>query len=116
MNGRAWVVDRPGVFVQGTVVNRLSVSIVVMGLLLPLQMLVDPSSIFAAASSNSTLQCAAGLVACKDNSKCLQPSEVCDRIPHCYDGSDERGCALNCQEDEIECVPESSCLPVSYLW
>ena len=62
------------------------------------------------------LACSSGEWACLDGRRCIEEQQVCDRLIHCRDGSDEKQELCNtwiCAEDmwkcgTIECIPRSS--------
>ena len=37
-----------------------------------------------------------------DGDKCIETIFVCDRVPHCTDGSDEIGCDYTCSEGQFK--------------
>lgn len=43
------------------------------------------------------MKCRFGLTPCKDGSDCILYSHVCDGEIDCKDGSDEKGCDVNCK-------------------
>ncbi|KAK3595702.1 hypothetical protein CHS0354_026923 [Potamilus streckersoni] len=54
------------------------------------------------------INCSGGLLPCSDNSRCIHPSQICDKINDCHDGSDESedSCpgSVACQfEDSYQC-------------
>lgn len=67
-----------------------------------------------ASTSNTTLVCPEGESACLDNSNCYAKDDVCDKIPQCFDGTDEKNCTESCGDDEFLCEAENECLPLSY--
>ncbi|CAH8592428.1 unnamed protein product [Dicrocoelium dendriticum] len=52
--------------------------------------------------------CPPGWLLCRDG-KCLSPANVCDGIPQCSDGADERQCAESCRPPNIAC-PSGECI------
>ncbi|KAL3890541.1 hypothetical protein ACJMK2_002823, partial [Sinanodonta woodiana] len=58
--------------------------------------------------SSNNINCSGGLIPCLDNLRCIHPSQICDKINDCYDGSDEPfdTCpgSMTCQfEDSYQC-------------
>ncbi|KAL3890613.1 hypothetical protein ACJMK2_002895, partial [Sinanodonta woodiana] len=69
---------------------------------------IDNIELLNGSCSSNKLNCTGSLVACSDNSRCIQSSQICDLVSDCHDGSDEteEACpgTVACQfEDAYQC-------------
>uniref|UniRef100_A0AAX7VQ77 EGF-like domain-containing protein n=1 Tax=Astatotilapia calliptera TaxID=8154 RepID=A0AAX7VQ77_ASTCA len=69
----------------------------------------SPSTSSDELSTRSTpLKCRIGFKLCDDGLECVMYSHLCDGEKDCKDGSDEEGCAIQC---EFQCSHGKKCLP-----
>ncbi|XP_078656500.1 low-density lipoprotein receptor-related protein 2-like [Branchiostoma floridae x Branchiostoma belcheri] len=67
-------------------------------------------------SPKTTTTCSSDQTPCRDGSKCIPISWLCDKAADCADGSDENNerCASECGEDQFRCNQSGICLPATW--